>query len=371
MSEHEANVAALAQDLVRIDSRSFVSNLPLAERVEAALTGFEIERVDYTDAAGIAKRALVARRGEGGLAFSGHMDTVPDTGWQEDPWSGRIEDGVLRGLGSTDMKGPVAATIVAARALPETVPVSLLITTDEETTKAGARAIAERSELVRRAPPKAILVAEPTAMVPVRGHRSHIEYTAIATGVQAHSSTGRGRNANWELLPFLMDMKGIYERLRSDTTLQDPAYDPPFSDFNLIIDNHGTAVNVTVPKATARIKYRYSASVDPVPVQQAVREAAARAGVQLIEEGEGFPPELPMDHPLVRLCVELTGAPPRTAPFGTDASELQSVAPCIVLGPGDIAVAHTPGETVRLAALAAAVPLFMRLAERVASGTAR
>ena len=50
------------------------------------------------------------------------MDTVPDTGWQDDPWSGRIDaDGVLHGLGSTDMKGPVAAAIIAARALPPEV----------------------------------------------------------------------------------------------------------------------------------------------------------------------------------------------------------------------------------------------------------
>ncbi len=83
----------LARDLVRIDSRSFISNLPVADRVEAALAGFEVERLDYTDAAGVAKRALVAHRGPmGGIALSGHMDTVPDTGWQEDPWSARLDD---------------------------------------------------------------------------------------------------------------------------------------------------------------------------------------------------------------------------------------------------------------------------------------
>ena len=86
----------------------------------AGTAGFEIERIEYTDAAGVPKRVLVAHRGgRGGIAFSGHMDTVPDTGWQDDPWSGRIDgDGVLHGLGSTDMKGPLAAAIVAARALP-------------------------------------------------------------------------------------------------------------------------------------------------------------------------------------------------------------------------------------------------------------
>ena len=372
MSDTSALLSELAADLVRIDSRSFVSNLPVAERVEAALSGFDIERLDYTDPAGQAKRVLVAYRGptggiaKAGLAFSGHMDTVPDTGWQEDPWSARIDsDGAMHGLGSTDMKGPVAAAIVAARALPAHVPVTLLITTDEETTKQGARLIASQSELVRQAKPRGIIVVEPTRLAPVRGHRAHIAFTCTAQGVQAHSSTGRGRNANWALIPFLVEMQAVFERLRSDPGLHDTDYDPPFSDFNLVIDNHGAAVNVTVPLATARLKFRYSAKLDPTPVLDAVYEAAARASVSVTEAREGFPPELPADHPLVRLCADAAGQPPRTAPYGTDASELQAIAPCVVLGPGDIAEAHTPTEKVRIADLAASVPLFMRLAAQM------
>jgi acetylornithine deacetylase len=369
MRNVETGVVTLARDLVAIDSRSFVSNLPVAECVEAALAGFDIERIDYADAAGVAKRALVAHRGpSGGIAFSGHMDTVPDTGWQENPWSARLDqDGILHGLGSTDMKGPVAAIIVAARSLAKDVPVTLLITTDEETTKLGARLIAQRSELVRRTKPGGIIVAEPTRLSPVRGHRSHIAFTCVATGVQAHSSTGRGRNANWDLIPFLVEMKRLSERLRSDATLQDPDYDPPFSDFNLVIDNHGTAMNVTVPVATARIKFRYSAKVDAGPVVTAVHGAAARFGIAISEAREGFPPELPPDHPLVQRCIALTGKPAGTAPYGTDASELQAIAPCVVLGPGDIAEAHTPTEKVRISDLVAAVPVFAKLAESLLS----
>jgi acetylornithine deacetylase len=373
MSDVTAQVADLTRDLVALDSRSFVSNLPVAERVEAALAGFDIERLDYTDPAGVAKRVLVAHRGpaggiaQGGVALSGHMDTVPDTGWQEDPWSARIDSiGTLHGLGSTDMKGPVAAAIVAARSLPASVPVTLLITTDEETTKQGSRLIAAQSELVRRVKPRGIIVVEPTGLIPVRGHRAHIAFACVARGVQAHSSTGKGRNANWALIPFLVEMQTVFERLRSDRGLQDPDYDPPFSDFNLVIDNHGAAVNVTVPLATARIKFRYSAKLDPTPVLDAVHAAAARTGVSVTEAREGFPPELPADHPLVRLCADIAGKPPSTAPYGTDASELQAIAPCVVLGPGDIAEAHTPTEKVRLADLAAAVPLFMCLAEQIA-----
>ncbi len=358
----------LAADLVAIDSRSQVSNIAVAERIEAALAGFEIERLDYIDEKRVPKRALVAHRGGGGgLAFSGHMDTVPDTGWTENPWSGRLDGEFLHGLGSTDMKGPVAACIMAARGLPANVPVTLLLTTDEETTKAGARIIAARSALARRVKPAAILVAEPTRLTPVRGHRAHIALTAVATGLQAHSSTGKGRNANWDLPEFLAEMKVMYLRLRTDPALHDADYDPPFSDFNLTIDNHGAAVNVTVPLSTVRIKFRYSARLDPTPVLDVVRGAARRAGLALSEAREGFPPELPADHPLIALCCAQTNRSALTAPYVTDASELQALAPCVILGPGDIAEAHTPQEKLRLSDLDAAVPLFMRLATEVAT----
>lgn len=354
-------VLRLAADLVAIDSRSSVSNLPVAERIAAELSGFEVVPVDYADANGVAKRVLIAHRGPmGGYALSGHMDTVPETGWTNPPWTPRMVDGVLHGLGSVDMKGPVAACIVAARGMPADVPVTLLLTTDEETSKQGARAIAA-SDYARSLGLKGIVVAEPTDLKPVRGHRSHIEYTAVATGVQAHSSTGLGVNANWALIPFLTEMKTVFERLRHDAAFHDAAYDPPFSDFNLVIDNHGTAVNVTVAKASARIKFRRSRRIDYSGIEAAVKDAAARAGVMLSEKREGTPPELPADHPLIALGVSVTGEAARTAPYGTDASELQELAPCIVLGPGGIGTAHTPHECVAVADLAAAVPLFRRM----------
>lgn len=357
----------LARDLVAIDSRSAISNLPIAERVEAALPGFEVERLDFTDPMGVAKRVLVAHRGPaGGLAFSGHMDTVPETGWTDDPWAARVEGGRLHGLGSADMKGPLAACIAAAAGLPPGVPATLLITTDEETTKQGARTIVERSQLARRVAPKAILVAEPTRMVPVRGHRAHILFTATARGVQAHSSTGRGRNANWALVPFLVEMRRVFDWLQSDPALQDAAYDPPFSDFNPVIDNHGTAINVTVPEATVRIKFRYSAGVDPEPVVARVRAAAAEAGLDLAEAWEGKPPELPADHGFLALAEAASGKRATTAPYGTDACQLSALAPCFLLGPGSIDVAHKPGEAIAVAELEAAVPVFASLAERFA-----
>jgi acetylornithine deacetylase len=108
----------------------------------------------------------------------------------------------------------------------------------------------------------------------------------------------------------------------------------------------------------------HTRSVGPEPVLAAVRAAAERAGVALEIVDEGTAPELGADHPLVRLCAELSGKAPATVPFGTDAVVLQALAPCVVLGPGDIGVAHTPREQVPVADLAAAVPLMARFLER-------
>ena len=368
MEQYAPHVEELARDLVRLDSRGSRSSVEAVECCSAALSGFCLERLDYLDSGGTLKRVLVARRGVGPcLALCGHVDTVPAVDWHTDPWSATVKEGMLHGLGSTDMKGPLAACIIAARLLPKSVPVMLLITADEETTKQGAKVIVKRSELVAEDPPRLILIAEPTQMVPIRGHRASATFEATATGVQAHSATGRGQNANWVLVPFLCEMRALFDRLRQDRELQDVNYNPPYSDFNLVLENQAGALNITVARATARILFRYSAGVDPSATAQKIRAAAARAGVALDEVWDGIPPELPSDHVFVRLCAHTSGKRPRTGPFGTDASQLQCIAPCIVMGPGDMAAAHTPEEAVCLQDLCDAVPVFARIAERVAT----
>ena len=200
-------------------------------------------------------------------------------------------------------------------------------------------------------------------MAPVRGHRSHIAFTCVAAGVQAHSSTGRGRNANWDLIPFLMEMKSVFERLRDDTTLQDADYDPPFSDFNVVIDNHGAAVNVTVPEGHG---------TDQVPLFGEGRSDAGIAGgvcrgEPLRHSGDRGARRLsarasdrssPRSSCASRKSASLP-APRRTAPMPPNCRRSRH-AWCS--GPGDIAEAHTPTEKVRVAELVAAVPILTRLA---------
>lgn len=359
------DVVSLAQQLIQFDTRSTVSNVPIMEYLEHhVLEGFRCERIDYVDRNSIAKRSLVAiRKGLSArcLAFSGHVDTVPATGWTRNPFEAPVEGDWLYGLGSTDMKGPLAATIAAASNTPTDSSVAFLITADEEIGKEGSRRLANESQSLRELEVFGIVVAEPTGNTCIRGHRVDVQFRVDAAGRQAHSSTGKGENANIRLVPFLSELRDLHLRLRREPALQDHAYEPPFCDLNFVIDNYGTAPNVTVERATCLIKFRYSKGIDPNPIVSRIEQSAAAHGLAIDIRRESPPPEIPASHALVTLATDVVGKPSTVAAFGTDASELSRIAPCIVLGPGTIDDAHQPDERVSISALEDGVATFSRI----------
>jgi acetylornithine deacetylase/succinyl-diaminopimelate desuccinylase-like protein len=363
------HVVALARLMVACDSRSIVSNFPLLEQLQARLPGWEIERIDYTDDAGLPKANLVARWpvSSSRLAFAGHTDTVTDAGWETDPFSASVEDGNLVGLGATDMKGPLAAMMIAAMAVPEVYRPLIVLTADEETTKRGVREVVARSMMLREYRPACFIVCEPTDLRVARGHRVDVQFVVHAHGLQAHSSTGKGVNANLQLIPFLAELRRLHTQLRQDTTLHDAQYDPPYCDLNFTIDNYGTLPNTTVGLATCRIKFRYSKSFDPAWVIDAVSRSAETHGLELFVRREAPPPELPPDAPLVRLLENITSQQAIVLGIGTEASEYSRLAPSLILGPGNIDQAHKPGERIAVDALLRAVTLYRYLAKALAT----
>lgn len=359
-----SRVVELAMDMIAMDTRYSRSNLALIEYLEERLQGFETERVAFRDAAGTEKAGLVAFRGQTTgpcVGLCGHLDTVPPVGWTRDPFLPEVKEGKLYGLGSSDLKGSLAAAIVAAETTPLEQSVMLLITCDEESTKEGARRIVGESELLVRHMPAGIVVVEPTSLHCIRGHRVDIQFVAEAVGIQAHSSTAEGRNANIDLIPFLADMRALHIKLRTDPRLQDSAYRPTWCDLNIIVDNYGAAPNITVGRATCRMKFRYSKSVDPEWVVDTVEDSAKRQGLNLTVRREGTPPELPADHPLIEVASAVTGTSPSVVGFGSDASQFSAIAPCVILGPSSIEQAHKPDEFIDVSELERAVPILRNL----------
>jgi succinyl-diaminopimelate desuccinylase len=109
--------------------------LLIGELLEGA--GFAVERLRFGEVDN-----LWARRGRAApaLVFAGHTDVVPagpPEQWEADPFAATVRGDRLIGRGAADMKGSLAAMIVAARRFVEQHPnfsgsIALLITSDEE-----------------------------------------------------------------------------------------------------------------------------------------------------------------------------------------------------------------------------------------------
>ena len=131
--------AEMLARLVSFDTTSRNSNLPLINFVRSYLDAHAVPyRVSMSPAGDKANiHAVIGPQAAGGLALSGHVDTVPVDGqaWTADPFTLRNRDGRLIARGACDMKGFVASCLAAvpdfvARRLPR--PLHLFISYDEE-----------------------------------------------------------------------------------------------------------------------------------------------------------------------------------------------------------------------------------------------
>ncbi len=128
----------LLRDLIRCPSVTPKSagSMELVEG-ELSAAGFKLERMDAGEVSN-----LWATHGEGEpvFAFVGHLDVVPpgdESAWSSDPFTPVERDGKIYGRGATDMKGGVAAMVVAstehARKHPDHCgTIAVALTTDEE-----------------------------------------------------------------------------------------------------------------------------------------------------------------------------------------------------------------------------------------------
>ncbi len=364
------DVVQLTRELVAINSVSQRSNEEVSDLLETTLKGceFEVERLEYLDNNGERKVSLVGKKGDGpnGFGLFSHSDTVPGLEGEWDPFDPVIQDGRLFGRGSCDMKGPLAATIAAGEkvnAADLQSPLFIVVTADEEISSAGARQVAEASELFNAECPKHGVIAEPTRLTPVYAHKGGGRVFVTANGRAAHTSTDKGVSANFLIAPFLAEMAALAELLKTDESFMNKEFDPPTNGFNMVLDDGGCRPNVAAAKTVCTLSFRPMPNDRSDDVIAMITETAEKYDLEVSSQ-KGTPFYVSPDAEIVQAGLKATGATkPGTVPFGTDAHAFKNHLQLVILGPGDIVQAHTVGEWIDIEQLSAAVGVYQRMIE--------
>jgi len=366
------DVIALTRELVAIPSETTKSNVAIIDFLQSWLESrdFILERVSYLDANKEEKINLIAKRGKGkgGLGFFSHSDTVPGNSREWDPYNPIIQDNKLVGRGSCDMKGGLAASMIAAAGADNNKlnkPVYVVITSDEENGHLGAHYISEHSTTLQEGWPEYAVVAEPTELKPVYAHKGSALITVTAHGKAAHTSTESGVSANFIIAPFLAEMAKLAPVFRKTERFKNREFDPPTNGFNLTIDDGKCRHNVTAAKTVARISLRIMPN-DHRDEQFAMIEETAKAHNLEVNYRILEPFYITPEAEVVQAACRAAGLSNAiTVPYGTEAESYQQFTRPVILGPGCIAQAHTRGEWIDTKQLQDAVGVYEKMIEQL------
>ena len=351
----------------------------VAARLSTA--GFSIERMDFDPV-----RNLFATHGEAGplLLFLGHTDVVPSgpvETWASDPFVPTIRSGVLYGRGAADMKGSVAAFVVAledfvARHPRHSGTVALLLTSDEEGDAIdGVRRVAE----VFRARGQRIdwcVTGEPSSKERLGdllriGRRGTLSGTLTVRGIQGHVAyPDKARNPIHQAMPALAE---LCARQWDQGYPREGVSEFPPSSFQVSNIHAGTGANNVIPGSCAVVfNVRYNPGWQAEALEREVHALLDRHGLEYtIKWHRGGEPFLTAEGPLraaMRTAMrELCGVEPEES-TGGGTSDARFIAPLgaevVEMGPVNASI-HRVDECIVVAELERLPAIYSSIASRL------
>lgn len=382
---NEAALTELASSLVRIDTQVPVpGELPAVEFLERFLQGHGFATFRQDALPGRPNLIADFGDGDGGLILEGHTDVVAagdPSSWTVPPFEGRIENGVLHGRGSADMKAGLAAAIAAAIAVKQTLGHSrrklrLAILCDEEGMMLGVKAFVKAGHALGFA---GAIVCEPEENELCLCQKGAIRVWAHFRGRMAHGAMPyAGANpipAAARFVSALTALEREFAGYRHDL-LGDVFITP-----TVIAASAGAGQNNVIPEfCKVGIDVRTVPSLEHAEVLRGLERVLGAAlesspGITgHLEVFEDRPAtETPPDAEVVQalaLAMDLTGQPVRYGgvPGATDGTFLHAWAglPIVTCGPGQRDIPHQVNEWVSVQAMvdsarayAAAAVLFL------------
>ncbi|AKT40154.1 acetylornithine deacetylase [Chondromyces crocatus] len=356
-----ARVLGHLERLVGFDTRNpprAIDGGGLFAYLREALPGFQVEVQDLGEGC----VWLLARRGSPRVLFNVHVDTVPaDPGWTRDPLRLAVEGDRAVGLGACDIKGAAAALLVAAAETDGDA--AFLFSSDEEAgTSRCIRDFTARHRFDE------VIVGEPTSCKAVLAHRGIGTATASFRGVGGHASSARALHDSAVHEAVRWAGKALEEAERSERAAAEGGAFGGLVGLrlNLGIIEGGLKSNMIAAQASVRFGVRPPPSRHPAAVIDALAALAPDPSRITVTKGFLAPP-LPADGEagLARgkaLAARHGLTEGAAVDFWTEAALFsEGGAAAVVFGPGDIQQAHTAGEFVPLADLAAALATYKRM----------
>lgn len=379
------STADMLARLVGFDTTSRNSNLGLIGFVRDYLDGHGIGYRVSSSADGQKANihAIIGPQAAGGLALSGHVDTVPVDGqaWTTDPFTLRRQDGRLYGRGSCDMKGFVASCLAAApafKAMKLARPLHLFISYDEEVGCQGAmRLIGDMAESGLK--PALCVVGEPSQMKPILAHKGKLNVTVTVRGLPGHSSEpAKGVNAIYAAMEAVRWVVAEARRLETEGPFEE-GFDPPHTTIHVGTIHGGSILNIIPEHAAFTMEWRQIPGDSPHVALARMKDWIAQnvePPMKAMNPACGFSYEiglempgmgLPANHELATLVKQLAGTNDAgKVAYGTEGGFYQEAGiPTIICGPGNIAQAHQPDEFVTEEQLGACDSFIRRMAERL------
>lgn len=347
----------------------------VAERLGRA--GFACERLRF----GAVDNLWATHGGGDGpvLVLLGHTDVVPPgprDAWASDPFAPEVRDGVLFGRGAADMKGSVAAFVVALERFVAVHPdhagtVALLLTSDEEGDAVdGVRRVAE---LFRERGQRIdwCITGEPSSTSTIGdllrvGRRGTLSATLTVKGIQGHVAyPDKARNPIHQSLAALAELAWKH---------WDQGYES-FPPTSLQISNihAGTGANNVIPgelQVLFNLRYNpnWTAAQLEAECEALLGEYGLDFSVQWQRGGEPFhTPEGPLRAAAREVLAGFAGAPPEES-TGGGTSDARFIAPlgaqCVEIGPVNASI-HKADEQIAVADLEALPDLYHALLERL------
>lgn len=317
---------------------------------------FEIEIMSVKESPG--KCNLIARRGEGenGLVLSGHTDTVPydESGWNTDPFKLTNKDNKYYGLGVADMKSffPIILETLERNAdVQYQKPIVVVATADEESTMSGVRSIKTANKKLGRY----CIIGEPTGLKPIHMHKGIIIETIKIEGHSGHSSNpALGKSALEGMIDVINALRLWREKLQDDHINCDFAVPVPTMNFGKILG--GDSPNRICANCELSLDLRMLPGMSIEDIAKSLREKVKGAlvgtglNVEFNDLFDGIPPmQTPKESDIIKLSEEYTNEDSGSVAFGTEGPFYNDMGTeTVILGPGDIDVAHQPNEYLQI-----------------------